>query len=75
MKKTFDNKYTVIFDESTGKLEALRYDEPWQDISGNGLVLAMLQEVNYLRKSLEVCRSNSEQYSKELQDTLDKLGY
>ena len=49
MKETFDDKYTVMFDEKTGELKALRYEEEWQDLTGNGLILAMLQEVHELR--------------------------
>lgn len=56
MKETFDNKYTVMFDEKTGELKALRYKEEWQDLSGNGLILAMLQEVHELRKNLKLFR-------------------
>lgn len=37
-----DGKYTVIFDDKTGKLEALRNGAPWQDLSGNKLVYCML---------------------------------
>ncbi len=56
MKETFDNKYTVEFNEHTGELKALRYDEEWQDLTGNGLILAMLQEVHELRKDLNLFR-------------------
>lgn len=45
MQQDYDNgKYTVIFDEKTGKMEALRHGEPWQDLSGNNLVYWMLVE-------------------------------
>lgn len=37
-----DGKYTVIFDD--GRLYALRHGEPWRDLTGDKLVLAMLQE-------------------------------
>jgi hypothetical protein len=39
-----DGKYTVIFDEKTGNMEALRHGEPWQDLCGNNLVYFMLAE-------------------------------
>jgi len=47
-----DNKYTVIFDEKTGGLSALRYGEQWRDLTGDGMVLAMLQEVDSLKREL-----------------------
>jgi hypothetical protein len=53
MKHSFlDGKYEVLFDEKTGRLRALRYGETWRDLDGDGLVLAMLQEVNQLREQL-----------------------
>ncbi len=45
MQQDYDNgKYTVIFDERTGAMHALRNGEPWQDLSGNKLVYWMLVE-------------------------------
>lgn len=44
-----DGKYTVIFHES-GRMEALRNGEPWQDLTGNGLILAMLQDFDFLKE-------------------------
>lgn len=49
MKQEFENgKYTVIFNEKTGVLQALRYGEPWQDLSGNKMVYCMLARVEEL---------------------------
>lgn len=47
-----DNKYTVIFEQGTGKLYALRHDnkEIWRDLVGDGLVLAMLQDYDFLKE-------------------------
>ena len=48
MQKDYDNgKYTVIFDESTGAMYALRYGEYWKDLSGDKLIYWML--VDHLR--------------------------
>lgn len=47
-----DGKYTVIFDETTGRLSALRYGEPWRDLVGDGMVLAMLQRVDALQQEV-----------------------
>lgn len=45
MKQDYDNgKYTVIFNERTGALHALRNGEVWKDLSGNNLVYWMLVE-------------------------------
>jgi len=44
-----DGKYSV-FQESDGRLHALRHGEPWaRDIVGDKLVLALAQEVARLR--------------------------
>jgi len=47
-----DGKYTIVFRESTGELSALRYGEPWRDLCGDGIVLAMLQEIENLKQEL-----------------------
>ena len=39
-------KYTVINDH--GIVKAERYREPWRDLTGDGLVLALVQEVERL---------------------------
>lgn len=49
-----DNKYKVTFDEKTGKLVAYRYGEPWRDLCGDNLVLAMLSHINALEEELGV---------------------
>lgn len=43
-----DGKYSVEFDEKTGKMTVNRYGEFWQDLTGNGLILAMLQKTHDL---------------------------
>lgn len=43
-----NDKYTVIHDNGIG-LRAERYGEPWRDLTGDGLVLAMAQEIESLR--------------------------
>lgn len=48
----YDGKYTLVWDDETGHLQALRYGEPWRDLVGDGLVLALFQEVEGLRKKL-----------------------
>lgn len=41
-----DGKYTVVFDG--GKLSALRYGEPWRDLSGDKLVYALMCRIQSL---------------------------
>lgn len=55
-----DGKYTIIFDK--GQLYALRYSEPWRDLVGDGLVLAMLQEIDSLKEQL---RSQDSHFTKQ----------
>lgn len=43
----YDDKYTVIFE--AGKLRAERHGEPWRDLVGDGMVLAMLQDYDSLQ--------------------------
>lgn len=47
-----DGKYTIIYED--GKLSALRYGEPWRDLVGDGMVLAMLQEIDFLKEQREI---------------------
>lgn len=47
-----DGKYTIVFED--GKLSALRYGEPWRDLVGDGMVLAMLQEIDFLKEQREL---------------------
>lgn len=44
----YDGKYRIIQSKSGG-LRALRYDEEWRDCCGDGLILALAQEVQELR--------------------------
>ena len=44
-----DGKYTIIFEDS-GSMRAKRYDEEWRDLTGDGMVLAMLQEIEHLKE-------------------------
>ena len=46
-----DGKYTVVHDSGAGR-HALRYGEHWRDMTGDGLVLAMAQEIEDLRRRI-----------------------
>lgn len=47
-----DGKYTIIM-EDNGHLKALRYGKEWRDLVGDGMVLALAQEVQNLRDKYE----------------------
>lgn len=60
MQKDYDNgKYTVVFDETTGALYALRYGEYWKDLSGDKLIYWMLVDhirvLDHNKKLLSAC--------------------
>ena len=44
-----DGKYTIVFDEKTADFYAKRYGERWRELGGDGMVLAMLQEIDELK--------------------------
>ncbi len=48
-----DGKYTVIFDEATGGLSALRYGQVWRDLAGDKLVLALVHRIDELQRELD----------------------
>jgi hypothetical protein len=48
-----DGKYTVIYDFDTGQSECLRYGEPWRDLCGDKMVLALFDEIVELREKVE----------------------
>lgn len=44
-------KYTVVNElNNGGKLHALRYGEEWRDLTGDGLILAMIHEIEQMRE-------------------------
>lgn len=50
-----DGKYAVIHDNGRD-LRALLHGREWRNLDGDGLVLAMAQEIEELRKSKEYCK-------------------
>lgn len=48
-----EGKYTVIHRHGT-EFQALRYGEPWRDLTGDGLILAMCQEIEALKFAAKV---------------------
>ncbi len=49
-----DGKYSVIYDFETGRSEALRYGEPWRDLCGDHMVLAMFDRIIELEEQLKL---------------------
>ncbi len=43
-------KYTYIFDEGTGKSEALRNNLKWRNCTGDNLLLSMAQKIEHLEE-------------------------
>jgi hypothetical protein len=65
-----DGKYTVVIHDN-GQLEALRYGECWQWLTGNNLVFCLATELFEAREKIErlegeiksyVCRDAGEAY-------------
>ncbi len=50
-----NGKYTVI-QHYNGELIALRYGFPWRELSGDGLVLGLAQEIERLREEAKTLR-------------------
>lgn len=50
MRYELNGKYTII--QEPGKLEALRYGEPWRDLTGDNLVYWMAVEIETLLNAL-----------------------
>lgn len=51
-------KYTIQAD-GDGRLRALRYGQPWRELTGDGMVLALAQEIERLREALERLRDTT----------------
>ncbi len=47
-----DGKYTIHHENGTN-LRCLRYGQHWRDLVGDGMVLAMAQEIESLRDELK----------------------
>lgn len=49
-----DGKYRVVLPRNylDGGMKALRYGQPWRNLAGDNLILAMAQEIDRLRKQI-----------------------
>lgn len=52
-----DGKYTVIYDFSTGQSECLRYGQPWRQLVGDKMVLAMFDRVVELQAEVAALKA------------------
>ncbi|PAV30342.1 hypothetical protein CIL05_07680 [Virgibacillus profundi] len=52
----YGGKYTALHDEGHGGVTVLRYGEAWRNETGDGFILAMIQEIISLREELEIAR-------------------
>lgn len=50
-------KYTLKHD-ATGRLEALRFGAPWQDLTGNGLIYALAHKIEEYHETLLALSTN-----------------
>jgi hypothetical protein len=51
--KLYDGKYTIQLVDNGISFKVLRYGEEWRDLAGDGLFLAMFQEIQDLKEKLE----------------------
>lgn len=56
-----DGKYTVVIHDD-GQLEAKRYDEYWQDLTGNHLVFCLATELYEAREKINRLEGEIEVY-------------
>lgn len=56
-----DGKYTLVGNDA-GCLEALRYGEPWRDLTGDKFVNALGQEIESLKKQRDELLAALEQF-------------
>ena len=63
-----DGKYTVIYDFSTGQSECLRYGQPWRQLVGDKMVLAMFDRVVELQAENAALKAELEQWQRSVCD-------
>lgn len=54
-----DGKYTVLHENGTN-LRALRHGQPWRELVGDSLVLAMAQRIEELQEQLQAIESEKD---------------
>ena len=60
-----DGKYTIQHDNGTN-FKALRYGEEWRDLTGDGLMLALVEKIEELQEdNLSMLDELRERYERE----------
>ena len=49
-----DGKYTIIYNDNPHEFKALRYGEEWRDLTGDNLVLALVNYISDLEARLHI---------------------
>lgn len=58
-----EGKYTLVFNETTGELNALRYGKEWRNLNGDGLVLSLGQRIEQLTSDLAAAQCEVKEYA------------
>ena len=48
-----EGKYRVVAETGMQSFRALRHGKEWRDLTGDGMVLALVQEIDQMRSALE----------------------
>lgn len=59
MSIKLDGKYELIHNENTGTIKCLRYGKEWRDLTGDGMVLSMIYEIERLKEENEKLSKDS----------------
>lgn len=63
--ETLDGKYTVQL-TNEGRLTALRYNKPWRDILGDGLILTLAQDIETLQARLRELEAKNAELHRQI---------
>lgn len=66
-----DKKYTVIM-ENDGRLHALRYGEPWKELTGQKMVYCLAYELSEARQEAEALRGDVASLTDEVEALREK---
>jgi len=62
-----EGKYSVIYNLDTGQSECFRYGEPWRDLCGDKMVLAMFDRI------VELEEASDSELLKALEEAADQI--
>lgn len=66
-----NGKYTLIHDDGAN-LRALRYQDPWREMPGDGFVLALAQEIESLREQVKLLEAGPDAHLTEISSLSNK---